>query len=291
MQFLRATVLLFVFFVATIAGIPWQWSALRFHLPRRKTFPYRYHRWLCRLFGIRLSVVGKPVQGRGVLMVANHTSYFDIIVLSGAAQVSFVAKKEVGRWPLFGTMARLQETVFIERDRRSQTLTARDDIRKRLQQGDALVLFPEGTSNDGNHVLPFRSALMGAAESEVGIDAEGHVQHVPVQPVSITYVALHGVPMGRENRPLFAWYGDMELVPHLWEAVKAGPFDVVVEFHRPMTIDSEGGRKALAAAAETLVRQGQARALAGAYWEAPKASALERLRRRRAQAALAKAAP
>jgi 1-acyl-sn-glycerol-3-phosphate acyltransferase len=95
--------------------------------------------------------------------------------------------------------------------------------------------------------------------------------------------------MGRENRPLFAWYGDMELVPHLWEAVEAGPFDVVVEFHPPVTIDTAGGRKALAAAAETLVREGQARALAGAYWEAPKASALERLRRRRAQAALAKA--
>jgi 1-acyl-sn-glycerol-3-phosphate acyltransferase len=290
MQSLRATVLLSAFFIATLIGIPWQWSALKFNLPRRKRFPHRYHRWLCRLFGIRLNVIGKPVQDRGVLMVANHTSYFDIIVLSGAAQLSFVAKKEVGSWPFFGTLARLQETLFVERDRRSQTLTARDEIRKRLQQGDALVLFPEGTSNDGNHVLPFRSALMGAAESEVGIDAEGHVQHVPVQPVSVTYVGLHGVPMGRENRPLFAWYGDMDLVPHLWEAVKTGPFDVVIEFHPPMTIDTAGGRKALAAAAEALVREGQARALAGAYWEAPKASALERLRRRKAQAALAKAA-
>ena len=288
MQSLRAAVLLLVFFLATVTGVPWQWSALRFHLPRRKTFPHRYHRWLCRLFGIRLTVIGKPVQDRGVLMVANHTSYFDIIVLSGAARVSFVAKKEVGSWPFFGTLARLQETLFIARDRRSQTATARDEMRKRLQHGDALVLFPEGTSNDGNQVLPFRSALMGAAESEVGTDAQGHAQHVPVQPVSVTYVGLHGIPMGRENRPLFAWYGDMELVPHLWEAVKAGPFDVVVEFHPPMTVDTEGGRKALAAAAERMVREGQARALAGSYWEAPKASALERLRRRRAQAALAR---
>lgn len=291
MQPLRAAILLSGFFIATVSAMPWQWSALRFHLPRRKTFPHRYHRWLCRLFGIRLRVVGNPVQDRGVLMVANHTSYFDIIVLSCAARVAFVAKKEVGSWPFFGTLARLQETVFIARDRRSQTATARDDMRKRLQQGDAIVLFPEGTSNDGNHVLPFRSALMGAAESEVGTDAEGHVQHVPVQPVSVTYVGLHGVPMGRENRPLIAWYGDMELVPHLWEAVKAGPFDVVVEFHPPMTVDTEGSRKALAVAAEALVREGQARALAGFYWEAPKASALERLRRRRALAAVARASP
>ncbi|HEX3943005.1 MAG TPA: 1-acyl-sn-glycerol-3-phosphate acyltransferase, partial [Rhizomicrobium sp.] len=105
MQSLRATVLLSVFLIATITAIPWQWSALRFRLPRRKTFPHHYHRWLCRLFGIRLTMIGKPVQDRGVLMVANHTSYFDIIVLSGAARVSFVAKKEVGSWPLFGTLA------------------------------------------------------------------------------------------------------------------------------------------------------------------------------------------
>ncbi len=70
---------------------------------------------------------------------------------------------------------------------------------------------------------------------------------MPVQPVSVAYVGLHGMPMGRENRPLFAWYGDMELVPHLWEAVTTGPIDVVVEFHPPMTVDQVGGRKKLAA--------------------------------------------
>lgn len=269
MQSLRAAALLFTFFVVTLIGIPWQWSALRFGLLRRKTFPNRYHRWLCRLFGIRVKVIGKPMQDCGVLMTANHTSYFDILVLSSVARVSFIAKNEVGSWPFFGTLARLQETVFIERERRSQTAVARDEIHKRLQEGDALVLFPEGTSSDGDHVLPFRSALMSAAELEMGRDAAGQSQHVPVQPVSLSYVGLHGVPMGRENRPLFAWYGDMDLVPHLWEAVKAGPFDAVVEFHQPITVDVLGDRKALAAAAEGVVRAGQARALAGAYWDGP----------------------
>jgi 1-acyl-sn-glycerol-3-phosphate acyltransferase len=264
MQSVRAATILFIFFIATVAGIPWQWSALKFRLKRRKTFPNRYHRWLCRLFGFRITVIGKPVQDRGVLMVANHTSYFDILVLSGTARVSFVAKREVNSWPFFGTMARLQETVFVERERRSKTGAARDEIRERLKEGDALVLFPEGTSNDGNSVLPFRSALMGAAETEISRGNQGAIAHVPVQPVSVSYVRLHGVPMGRENRPLFAWYGDMELVPHLWEAVKSGPVDVIVEFHPPITVDEVGGRKALAAIAEKTVRAGQARALAGA---------------------------
>lgn len=264
MQPLRAAAILATFFILTVAGIPWQWSAVRFRLARRKTFPHRYHRFLCRLFGIRLIIVGEPIQDRGVLMVSNHTSYFDILILSGAARLSFVAKSEVASWPFFGLMAKLQETVFVARERRSQTGEARDVIRQRLQEGDALVLFPEGTSNDGNRVLPFKSALMGAAETEVGTDLQGHARHVPVQPVSVTYVGLHGIPMGREYRPFFAWYGDMELVPHLWEAVKMGPLDVVVEFHPPLTVDSAGGRKALAVAAEKIVRAGQVRALAGA---------------------------
>jgi len=278
MQALRAAIILVVFVAATLVGIPWQASALRFRLARRKTFPHRYHRWLCRWFGIRITVIGKPVQDRGVIMAANHTSYFDILVLSGAARVSFVAKKEVASWFFFGTLARLQETVFIERDRRSKTVEARDEIRERLGLGDALVLFPEGTSNDGNRVLPFRSALLAAAESQIGTGG-GQSTYVSVQPVSVTYVGLQGIPMGRENRPFFAWYGDMDLVPHLWEAVKAGPFDAVIEFHPPLTVDRVGGRKALAAQAEAIVRAGQARALAGDYWDKPCASLSRRPRR------------
>jgi 1-acyl-sn-glycerol-3-phosphate acyltransferase len=263
MQTLRAIAILVVFLTVTFAGIPWQASALRFGLKRRKTFPQRYHRFLCRLFGVRIRVIGKPIQGEGVLMVANHTSWLDILIFSAMARVSFVAKAEVATWPLFSTLAKLQETVFVERTRRSQTAQARDRIRDRVLAGDTLVLFPEGTSNNGNKVLPFKSALMGAAEATVGVDSAGRERHVQVQPVSTAYVGLHGMPMGRENRPLFAWYGDMELVPHLWEALRTGPIEVVIEFHSPISVDTLGGRKELAAACETIVRQGQARALAG----------------------------
>jgi 1-acyl-sn-glycerol-3-phosphate acyltransferase len=262
-QALRAAGILFVFLFVTFLLIPWQESALRFRLGRRKTFPHRYHRFLCRLFGIRVTVLGTPVQSSGVLMVANHTSYFDILVFSAAARVSFIAKHEVASWPLAGTLARLQETVFIERTRRSQTAAARDVIRERLIEGDALILFPEGTSDDGNSVLPFKSALLGAAEIDIGTDNQGRPRHVPVQPVTISYVGLYGLPMGRDMRPLFAWYGDMDLVPHLWEALKTGPFEAVVEFHPPLSVDSVGGRKALATIAESMVRQGQTRALTG----------------------------
>ena len=164
---------------------------------------------------------------------------------------------EVGRWPFFGTLARLQRTVFVERQRRSATGETRDAIRDRLLAGDTLLLFPEGTSHDGNHVLPFKSALLGAAEYR--LEGGGRVK---VQPVSTAFTGLNGVPMGRENRPFFAWYGDMEMVPHLWEALLAGPLDVTVQFHPPFSLD-QMNRNELAARAERVVREGQSLALAG----------------------------
>lgn len=260
---LRAAYILLTFALSALVVIPYQTFALRFKTLGYKNIPERYQRFLSRLFGIRVTIIGTPVQDRGVLMVSNHTSYLDILALGGIARVSFVAKSEVASWPLFGTFARLQRTVFVERQRRSQTGVSRDQIRDRLLEGDALVLFPEGTSNDGNRVLPFKSALMGAAESQIGTDAEGKPIHVPVQPVSISYVGVHGIPMGRENRPLYAWYGDMELVDHLWEGLKTGPVDVLIEFHEPMTVDMVGGRKNLARIVEDKIRRGQAMGLAG----------------------------
>ena len=262
MQTLRAFGIIIVFLTVTLIGIPYQSLALRFGWKSRKTFPHNYHRFMARLFGVRIKTIGKPLTEEGVLIVANHTSWLDIIIFSAVGHLSFVAKAEVATWPLFSTLAKLQETVFVERTRRHATGQARDLIRERLLAGDTLVLFPEGTSNDGNAVLPFKSALMGAVEARVA-DGKGGERAVRVQPISTAYVRLHGIPMGRENRPLFAWYGDMELVPHLWEAVKTGPIDVIVEFHPPMDVDQVGGRKALAARAEAVVRRGQARALAG----------------------------
>jgi 1-acyl-sn-glycerol-3-phosphate acyltransferase len=254
---LRAIFIIAAFLAVTLPCMPLQWLFLKLRSPAARSFPNRYHRFVAALFGMHIKVIGKPVTGEGVLMVANHTSWADIVIFSAAAPLSFVAKTEVARWPLFGTLARLQRTVFVERQRRSATGETRDAIRDRLLAGDTLLLFPEGTSHDGNTVLPFKSALLGAAEALLANGA-----HVKVQPVSVAFTGLHGLPMGRENRPLFAWYGDMEMAPHLWEALLAGPLDVVVQFHEPLSLDRMD-RKALAARAQEIVQAGQAQALAG----------------------------
>ena len=247
----------------TLAVMPVQWVLVRFSLPGSYMLPLYYHRVLCRLIGIKVTVRGTPVTDRPVLICANHTSYLDIPVMSTVFPVSFIAKSEVATWPFFGQMAKLQRTVFVERERRTKTREHRNQIHGRIVDGDTLILFPEGTSNNGNWVLPFKSALMSVAQMSVMGDDDAVDDTVMVQPVSLAYTRLHGLPMGRHFRPFFAWYGDMDLVPHLWEVFKLGPFDVVLEFHEPVSITEAGTRKALAAYCEERVAGGVARAIAG----------------------------
>ncbi len=133
----------------------------------------------------------------------------------------------------------------------------RDDIRGRLESGDTLILFPEGTSSDGNRTLPFKTALFSVASLKV----DG--QPVTVQPVSVTATSLDGIPLGRSMRPVYAWYGDMELAPHLWRMVRLGRLTVRVEFHEPVTVDRFGSRKALAEHCWRAVADGVDRAVSG----------------------------
>ena len=265
MATLRAAAILILFIATTLICIPLQSLALRLDSRLRRLIPFFYHRFVCAIIGARVKVIGSPASG-GVLLTANHVGWMDIPILSGIAPVTFVAKQEVGAWRFFGTLARLQRTIFVRR-MRTKAANDRDSIHRRLSEGEAVVIFPEGTSSDGNRVLPFKSSLFSVAEMPLGEDKEHHAVYASVQPVSVAYVSLHGLPMGRENRPFFAWYGDMELVPHLWQSFEMGPIDVVVEFHKPMTMGEAGGRKQLAAAAEAAVRDGVIRALTGSSAE------------------------
>jgi 1-acyl-sn-glycerol-3-phosphate acyltransferase len=269
MDRLRAAALLALIIPFTFVLLISQLLAVALGLRARKTIPVFYHRKLCRIMGARIKTIGTPVEG-SVLMTANHAGWLDILVLSTVRPLSFIAKDDIASWPVFGLMAKLQETIFVRRGQRSKVAEDRDVMRARLLAGDALVIFPEGTSTDGNRVRRFKSSLFGAAELPLGEDKSHHITHPRVQPVSVAYVRLYGIPMGSENRPFFAWYGDMDLLPHFWEALKKGPIDVVIEFHPPLTVDDAGGRKALAAAAETAVRKGLARALHSTHRPEPK---------------------
>ncbi|MEQ8357374.1 MAG: lysophospholipid acyltransferase family protein [Kiloniellaceae bacterium] len=240
----------------TLALMPVQLLAVTFHWPLRKTLPVWYHRRACRILGVKVERRGRPSRRHPTLFVANHVSYFDIEALGTLVEASFVAKAEVATWPFFSWLARLQETVFVER-RGQRTAAHRDEMARRLDAGDNLILFPEGTSGDGNGILAFKSALFSVAERR----PQG--EPLTVQPVSISYTRLDGLPLGRYLRPFFAWYGDMELGSHLWHAIGLGLVTVVVEFHEPVSIEQFGSRKALSDYCYDVVSRGVAAALSG----------------------------
>jgi 1-acyl-sn-glycerol-3-phosphate acyltransferase len=239
----------------TLLLMPVQAVGLALRRPWTASFPRFYHRWCCRILGLRVRRIGRPTTARPALFVANHISYLDITVFGSLIAGSFIAKREVARWPLFGWLARLQRSVFIDRKMRS-TMQQRDSIAARLAGGEALTLFAEGTSGDGNRILPFKSALFSVADHA----ATGAVT---VQPVSVAYTRLDGMPIGRALRPLFAWYGSMAMAPHLWTVLGLGTIEIIVEFHPPTTLSDCGSRKMLARYCEERVRGGLARALSG----------------------------
>jgi len=248
---LRPWIILALFAGLTVPLMPLQQLFIWIWPGMARRFPMHYHRLVCRLLGIRLEVKGRAPEQGPLLIVSNHVSWLDIMVLSAVAPLSFVAKREVAGWPFFGTLARLQRTVFVDRDRRHATGNSRDEMKDRLQAGDILVLFPEGTSSDGRRVLPFKSSFFGAA------DTEG----VLVQPVSLAYRGHRNLPMNRRLMPAYAWYGDMDLAPHLLEALATGPIEVTVVCHAPLSLSGEMNRKALARHAEAEVRRGLTLAL------------------------------
>lgn len=251
MSRLRPWIILALFAGLTVPLMPLQQLFIWIWPGMARRFPMHYHRLVCRLLGIRLEVKGRAPEQGPLLIVSNHVSWLDIMVLSAVAPLSFVAKREVAGWPFFGTLARLQRTVFVDRDRRHATGNSRDEMKDRLQAGDILVLFPEGTSSDGRRVLPFKSSFFGAA------DTEG----VLVQPVSLAYRGHRNLPMNRRLMPAYAWYGDMDLAPHLLEALATGPIEVTVVCHAPLSLSGEMNRKALARHAEAEVRRGLTLAL------------------------------
>lgn len=262
MQTLRGVVRLTTFFGLVFICMPVQLLFVLTRVPWRRTFPWRFQQVACKVLGFRVKVTGEVAPGGGVLIAANHTSWIDIMTVSAAAPSSFIAKSEVKRWPVFGWMARLQRSVFVERNRRSKTAEQRNTIKDRLASGDTIVLFPEGTSSDGNRVLPFKSALMSAAEGKIK-GRDGVERDIRVQPMSVAYTKLRGLPMNRDYRPFFAWYGDMLLVPHLWDAARLGKIDCEIIIHPPITIAEAGSRKALAAQCEAVVAAGLVRSLSG----------------------------
>ena len=212
----------------TLSCMPIQ--AVCLALPGRAKVVFARFYWsvVCRLLGLQVRTIGAAAGS------------------TGGRSVVFVSKNEVGRWPFVGTIARLGRTVFISRQRQA-TARERDVLRERLAVGDNLLLFPEGTTSDGSRVLPFRSSFFAIAE---GADPP------LIQPVSVVYDRLGGLPTGRASRPVFAWYGDMDLASHFWRFAQRRGLRVSILLLPPLDPARFASRKALSHAVWRAVADG-----------------------------------
>lgn len=240
----------FLFFLWCLAMVPPQVAVMMFTRgPAAYTLPWLWQRGICRIFGIKVLIEGMPLTSRQTLFVANHVSYLDIPVIGCVLKASFIAKKEVAGWPVFGTLSRLQQTAFISRAR-GDAQKEKNALSNMIAEGKSLILFPEGTSTDGRDVVPFKSSLFS-------LTLDDGQRALMIQPVTLRVETVDGrSPEDQSARDLYAWYGDMTMPPHL--KAFAGSKGAVIRliFHEPIDPHGYADRKTLADACCAAVRSG-----------------------------------
>jgi 1-acyl-sn-glycerol-3-phosphate acyltransferase len=201
----------------------------RWPLARRQARVQRWAGEMLDALGIALRVEGQPPAAGPMLLVANHLSWLDILVMHAARHCRFVAKSEVHHWPLIGRLATGAGTLYIEREKRRDALRVVHHMAESLAAGDIVAVFPEGTTSDGSTLLPFHANLIQAAVSA----------HAPVQPVALRYVDR---ATGRDS-PAPLYLGDDTLVASLWRTVAGAPFEARMRFGEPQRAEGRDRRQ------------------------------------------------
>lgn len=213
--------------------------------------PVWFHTIIAWLLGVRIKTVGRAETKKPLMLVSNHVSWLDIVVLSALRPVSFVAKADMKHWPVFGQLAQLQRTVFIKREARRTVGHQANEIADRLKAGDVMVLFPEGTTSDGHALNPFKTPLFEAARLAL---VEGEMEAATIQPVAIHYTRLHGMPLGRQWRQHVAWPGEIGLGESIFPIIASGGLDVTVHYGAPIGLTADSNRKIIAQEARAAIR-------------------------------------
>ena len=208
-----------------------------------RIIPLLWMKIVCRIFCIRIEVEGQPYREGQVITMCNHLSYLDIPVVGSVIPDSFVSKADVAKWKLFGFLAGLRQTAYVVRGSKDPVL-ASASVENRLKEGDNLIIFPEGTSTDGQEVIEFKRGVFARA-----IDA--NVAGLQIQPATLHVTLANGKPVKtQEDRDLYTWHNgmddDYELQHHLWNFAKSGGVTIRLMFHDVISVNDYDDRKILA---------------------------------------------
>ena len=209
-----------------------------------KWLPVLFHKMLLWLLSIEVEIIGETDHSKkSNLFISNHLSYLDIPILGSKFPMRFVAKSEVENWPFFGFLAKKGRSIFIRRNK-TDSFIQKNKILDLLSSGDKIFIFPEGTTSDGNRVLEFKSSSFSSVEN----------QNFIIQPMVIVYSNLNGIPINRWLRPMIAWYGDMDLKPHLSKLVGLISIKAKLIYLEPVHTKNFENRKDLSNHLENKIR-------------------------------------
>jgi 1-acyl-sn-glycerol-3-phosphate acyltransferase len=194
------------------------------------------------ILNIKVTVEGDEgqLERGGDVIIANHMSYVDGIVLGSIFPIVFVSKREVKSWPIVGQWNVLCGTIFINRQRKERIGATITEMSRKLQQEVNLLLFPEGTSTNGERLLPFQTVPLAAPLRS----------RATIVPTSVVYKSIDDKPVSAANRDLIYWYGDMDFVSHFWKLLALRSVEVLVTIQPTIECfrypDNSAGRKKLA---------------------------------------------
>jgi lyso-ornithine lipid O-acyltransferase len=246
-MYIRLFILGITLIIVVIPMIIIQLLCLKMPIYISSYIPMRFHKMMLKFLRVNIVIKGDISIYTPTLFICNHWSWLDIPVLGAVLHAHFVAKSEIANWGIFGFLAKLQRTIFVSRQNRQRTAEQSNIITEYLADKRNIILFAEGTSSDGNRILPFKSSLLESAKPTDSVKPA-------VQSVTVIYHKLYGMPTGRTKRPFIAWYGDMEMGSHLKDFFNLGPVEVILDFGTPVYYDDFTSRKELSYHLESEIR-------------------------------------
>lgn len=199
------------------------WCSDKIHIRIRRFFMHLWARSVSSGLGIKIRVNGSrpDLDSRGLFVISNHMGPLDILVLAAVMPMAFVSRHDVAQWPFVGIMARSGGTIFANRKLKNTTGALVNEIAAHLKLGDNVLVFPEGTSSNGEKLLPFKSSVFEAPV----------MTRSPILPINLSYVSINGKPFTPQTRDHVCWYGEMEFIPYIWELLGSHGIRVDITFN------------------------------------------------------------
>jgi 1-acyl-sn-glycerol-3-phosphate acyltransferase len=237
----------FIFIVSGVALLCFLWKFLVPDLVRRRRFYVKTVSMFSRLglwlMNAEINVFNEPPDNQHYFLVGNHQGMLDILVLAADHPSLFITSVDLRETPFLGTLAEIGGCLFVERRNRHNILNEMLEIRRALQQGLSVILFPEGTSTNGERILPFKKTLVSSAAGT----------GIPIKPFVINYRSVNGEPMSDKWRDYVCWYGDIQFYQALWRMLTVRSVKVDLEYFPEVIIHTDEQRREIVTQIQALV--------------------------------------